>query len=94
MDRISPILGKVLREVLEERTVRRVLVAGGDTSGAVAGALGIESLEMIGPLTRGAPMCRATAPGSPADGIEFVFKGGQIGPVNFFEMVRTGKSDA
>jgi 3-oxoisoapionate kinase len=94
--RLDPkqVLPRLACDLLKKTELRRVLVAGGDTSGAVARALGIESLEMIGPLTRGAPLCRATAPGSPADGIEVVFKGGQIGPVNFFEMVRTGKSDA
>ena len=54
---------------------------------ATAAALGIEALEMIAPLTPGAPVCRAHAPGSPADGGEFVFKGGQVGAQNYFEML-------
>jgi uncharacterized protein YgbK (DUF1537 family) len=83
-------LGKIVRDVIEATKVRRVLVAGGDTSGQIARALDIESLEMIGELTRGSPLCRATAPGSPADGIEIAFKGGQIGPENFFGIVRDG----
>jgi uncharacterized protein YgbK (DUF1537 family) len=91
---IGPALGRAARDVLSATHVRRVLVAGGDTAGHVAGALGIESLEMIGELTRGAPLCRATAPGSPADGVEFTFKGGQIGPVDFFERVRAGDRHA
>ena len=28
---------------------------------------------MVAPLTPGAPLCRATAPGSPVDGLEIVF---------------------
>ena len=59
---------------------------------AFAQALGVESLEMIGELTRGSPLCRATAPASPADGIEITFKGGQIGPVDFFGVVEGGTS--
>jgi uncharacterized protein YgbK (DUF1537 family) len=89
-DEIGQRLGRIAREVLAEAKIRRLLVAGGDTSGEVARALGIESLEMIGELTRGAPLCRATAPNSPADGIEVTFKGGQIGPVDFFGLVRDG----
>jgi uncharacterized protein YgbK (DUF1537 family) len=81
---IGPALGKILRNILAESHVRRVIVAGGDTSGAVARALGIESMEMIAQLTRGSPLCRASAPNSPADGIEITFKGGQIGPQSFF----------
>jgi uncharacterized protein YgbK (DUF1537 family) len=89
-DDIGPKLGRVARNVIEATRLRRVLVAGGDTSGQVARALGIESLEMIGELTRGAPLCRATAPHSPADSIEVTFKGGQIGPVDFFGLIRDG----
>ena len=83
-------LGRIVRDVIEATNVRRVLVAGGDTSAQVARALEIESLEMIGELTRGSPLCRAVAPRSPADGVEFTFKGGQIGPVDFFGMVEKG----
>jgi uncharacterized protein YgbK (DUF1537 family) len=82
------------RDVIAANRVRRVLVAGGDTSGGIAKALGIESLEMIGELTRGSPLCRASAPSSPADGIEITFKGGQIGPVDFFGLVEKGTSRA
>jgi len=87
---IGAMLGRVTREVLSATRVRRLLVAGGDTSGQVARALGIESLEMVGQLVRGSPLCRAAAPNSPADGIEVTFKGGQIGPVDFFGLVRDG----
>jgi 3-oxoisoapionate kinase len=83
-------LGRVVRAVLERQPLRRMIVAGGDTSGAVAAALGIESMEMIAPLVRGAPLCRLAAPGSPADGMEVVFKGGQIGPESFFVDVAQG----
>jgi 3-oxoisoapionate kinase len=84
--------GKSVRDVIEATKVRRVLVAGGDTSGQIARALDIESLEMIGELARGSPLCRGNASGSPADGIEITFKGGQIGPENFFGLVRDGSA--
>jgi len=71
--------------------VRRVCIAGGDTSGFAARALGVTSLEMVASLTPGAPVCRAGAPGSPADGLELVFKGGQVGAENYFGLVRRGK---
>lgn len=84
-------LGKVLRETVEQSSVRRVCIAGGDTSSYAARAMGIEALEMIAPLTPGAPLCRALAPDSPADGCEVVFKGGQVGAENYFEIVKHGK---
>ncbi|HWP39522.1 MAG TPA: nucleotide-binding domain containing protein, partial [Tepidisphaeraceae bacterium] len=88
---VGATLGRILRQVLAQTHARRVLVAGGDTSGQVAQALGIESMEMIAELTRGSPLCRATAPGSPADGLQITFKGGQIGKQDFFTFVRDGK---
>jgi uncharacterized protein YgbK (DUF1537 family) len=46
---------------------------------------------MIAPLSPGAPLCKAHAPGSPVDGLELNFKGGQVGPVNYFNMALNGK---
>jgi len=84
-------LGLVLRNALAGSGVRRICVAGGDTSSFAARALGIEALEMIATLTPGAPLCRALAPGSPMDRREVVFKGGQVGAENYFETVLKGK---
>ena len=91
---VGPTLGKALRQIIGATRIKRVIVAGGDTSGSVARELGIESMEMLAPLTRGSPLCRVKAPGSSADGIEMTFKGGQIGRVEFFGQVRKGISDS
>jgi uncharacterized protein YgbK (DUF1537 family) len=72
--------------------VPRVVIAGGDTSGAIARALGIESMEMIASFVRGAPIVRAAAPGLPADGVELIFKGGQVGSEDFFPRAFEGES--
>jgi uncharacterized protein YgbK (DUF1537 family) len=84
-------LGIVLREALEETTVRRVCIAGGDTSSFAARAMGIEALEMIAPLTPGAPLCRAFAKDSFVNNLEIVFKGGQVGGENYFGIAKRGK---
>jgi 3-oxoisoapionate kinase len=83
-------LGQVARRAIESVPIRRLLIAGGDTSSYAARALGIESVEMIAPLAPGAPLCRAHAPGSPADGLELNFKGGQVGNENYFGSVARG----
>ena len=88
--RLGEALAAVVRAVVARAGVRRVLIAGGDTSGYLARALGVESLEMIAPLTPGAPLCRARAPGSPADGLELNFKGGQVGGPDYFATVARG----
>ncbi len=85
-------LGQIMRDVLKQNPIQRMCVAGGDTSSYAARALGIDALEMIAPLTPGAPLCRAHAPGSPLDGREIVFKGGQVGAENYFEILKRGKT--
>lgn len=85
------ILGQAARLALSEQPVRRLVIAGGDTSGYVARELGIEAVEMIAPVYTGAPMCRAYAPGSPVDQLEVNLKGGQVGNESYFVAVQKGK---
>ena len=85
-------LGTILKNTLEQTKVQRICIAGGDTSSFAARALGIEALEMIAPLTPGAPLCRVVAPNSPAHSLEIVFKGGQVGAENYFGVVKRGKN--
>lgn len=81
-------LGVLLREVLMRSGVRRAIVAGGDTSSHAVRQLGIEALTFAGSTTPGAPLCRCHARDHELDGLELVLKGGQMGPENFFEIVR------
>lgn len=80
-------LGTILLRILQRGGVKRCAVTGGDTSFFVAQTLGIEALEMIAPVAPGAPLCKAHVPGSPLDGIEICFKGGQVGRDDFFDTV-------
>jgi len=48
-------------------------------------------LEMITPFLPGAPLCRAHAPGSPVDGLEVNFKGGQVGDQKYFVVMAKGQ---
>jgi uncharacterized protein YgbK (DUF1537 family) len=85
-------LGRIVRDALNQARLRRLCIAGGDTSGHVAQALGLEALEMISPIVSGAPLCRAWAPGSVADGLEINFKGGQVGGLDYFGKVARGSN--
>lgn len=89
-EEFSQALGGRLRELLVISGVRRILIAGGDTATHAVQQLGLKALTFAAPLTPGAPLCRAHAPGSPLNGLELVLKGGQIGPENFFAQVRDG----
>ena len=84
-------LGEIVRAVAERTEIKRIVIAGGDTSGFAARAMGIEALEMIAPLSPGAPLCKAYAPASAVDGLQVNFKGGQVGSQNYFGMLREGK---
>lgn len=79
-------LGAILKDVAANTLLKRIVIAGGDTSSYAARAMGIEAVEMIAPLSPGAPLCKAFAPGSPIDGMEVNFKGGQVGSEDYFVM--------
>ncbi|HEX2861434.1 MAG TPA: four-carbon acid sugar kinase family protein [Lacunisphaera sp.] len=81
-------LGQLARSVLTQARVSRLAFAGGDTSSYAARALGLESVSLVASLIPGAPLCRAHAPGSPADGLLVTFKGGQVGSPDFFERLK------
>jgi uncharacterized protein YgbK (DUF1537 family) len=70
--------------------LRRVAVAGGDSSGDVTAALGVQALTMAAHLAPGAPLCRAWSDLPARDGLELVLKGGQMGDADFFGRVRDG----
>jgi uncharacterized protein YgbK (DUF1537 family) len=86
------VLGEIGRQVAATGIIKRILIAGGDTSSYAARAMGIEAVEMLAPLAPGAPLCKAHAPKSPVDGMEVNFKGGQVGAENYFETVLQGKT--
>jgi len=91
---LGVILGRILGAVLRSRRIERVAVAGGDTSGAVARAIGIDALMMIGPLAPGAPLCVAHSRNAEVAGVEFTFKGGQVGHDDFFGSLLAGGAKA
>ena len=84
--------GLVLREALDRSGARRVVVAGGDTSSHAGRQLGLYALTLQRPIAPGAPLCRAWSHDAARDGLEVVFKGGQCGQDDFFELVRQGRA--
>jgi len=84
------VLGQIAKGVAANTTLKRIVIAGGDTSSFAARAMGIEAVEMIAKVSPGAPLCKAYAPGSPVDGMEVNFKGGQVGAKDHFLTVLNG----
>ena len=87
---VGTALAEVMRRLLDRVELQRVVVAGGDSSGEVAGALDIDALTVIAGLAPGAPLCRAWSRSARRDGLEIVLKGGQMGSSAFLGMARDG----
>ncbi len=87
-ERIGAGLGAALCEVITKARLPRAVVAGGDSSGFVAGAMGIAALTALASLDPGASLMKAH--GGPLDGLEVVLKGGQMGKPDLFVKLRDG----
>lgn len=83
-------MGRVTRELLSRTPLRRLVIAGGDTSSYATQELGLYALEMRAALTPGAPLCVGYSDDPRFDGLEIALKGGQMGGVDFFGRVRDG----
>ena len=81
-------LGRIARDLLVRTGLKRVVVAGGDTSSYATQELGLYGLEMLAELTPGAPLCRGYSEDPKFDGLEIALKGGQMGKADYFGMAR------
>ncbi|MEI9955990.1 MAG: nucleotide-binding domain containing protein [Ferruginibacter sp.] len=80
-------LGSIAKDAAQQLLVKRIVIAGGDTSSYAARAMEIEAVEMIAPLIIGAPLCKAISKNKNINGLEVNFKGGQVGADNYFEIL-------
>jgi uncharacterized protein YgbK (DUF1537 family) len=85
-------MGAVLRDLMEQTGVRRIAVAGGDTSGQVVSALNLSALKMRATLAPGVPLCSGYTDIDQEPAIEIALKGGQVGDKRFFSSVRAGRA--
>jgi uncharacterized protein YgbK (DUF1537 family) len=83
-------MGALLRDVLRRSGVKRAVVAGGDTASHAGRQVGVHALTFSARLAPGSPLCRAFTDDRDLQGLELVFKGGQVGQDNFFESVLGG----
>ncbi|MEV0290759.1 four-carbon acid sugar kinase family protein [Kribbella sp. NPDC050820] len=89
---LASALAEIIHTVTRQTAVRRLVVAGGDTSSRVLRNLGITALE----LTTTAPTfgtgvaeCRSIAPTPTTHALSILLKPGQLGPPNLLETFRT-----
>ena len=89
-DRLGATLGRLLRQVVQRSGLRRVVIAGGDTSSHAVRELGLYALTFAAPLAPGCPLCHAHAEDPDTGRLEIALKGGQIGQDDFFLRAKGG----
>ena len=76
-------LARIARGLIE-RGVRRLVVAGGETSGAVVQALGVTQLAIGAQIDPGVPWTAARSPVCNGDWLHLALKSGNFGTIDFF----------
>ena len=80
-------LGRTLEELAKTAALRRVAVAGGDTSSHAVMAMQVEALTALAPVCPGGALLQTHADGPR---FEIALKGGQMGEDDYFGLVRAG----
>jgi 3-oxoisoapionate kinase len=84
-ERIGQALAKMMKNIVDANPLlKRIVVAGGDSSGAVMNGLDIEALTIHAGLAAGVPLCRAWSKNTQRDGLQISLKAGQLGGLDFF----------
>jgi uncharacterized protein YgbK (DUF1537 family) len=90
-EKLGTALGTIAKDAVINTSVKRVVIAGGDTSSYAARAMEIDAVEMIAPLVIGAPLCKAYSRNEKISGLEVNFKGGQVGAEDYFVLMKNGR---
>ncbi|MET9275769.1 four-carbon acid sugar kinase family protein [Kribbella sp. NPDC003557] len=95
LEQVPAGLAEVVHGVVAATAVRRVVVAGGDTSGQVLRQLGISALELAGPtqpIAPGVHLCRTSAAAPELDGLQVLLKPGQLGEADLFTQYQSSSA--
>ena len=82
--------GALLARVLQSVPLRRLGIAGGDTSSLAVQALKAWGLSYAAQLAPGVALCRLHSDEAALDGLEIMLKGGQMGGDDLFETLLHG----
>jgi 3-oxoisoapionate kinase len=90
--RLGKALGEIARTCIDRFKLKRVAIAGGDSSSHALGELDIYALTTRFPLkqTPGSPLCLVHSGNASLQGLEIAMKGGQLGGENYFATLRDG----
>jgi uncharacterized protein YgbK (DUF1537 family) len=76
---VATATARLLARVMDQRPVRRLGIAGGDTSSIGARALDLWGLSHAGSIAPGVALCHGHSDNPALDGVEIILKGGQMG---------------
>jgi 3-oxoisoapionate kinase len=85
-------LGEIARQIVSSSSAKRLVAAGGDTSGRIQEVLQIQAIQVATPIGIGAPLCYIYSDLPEINGLEVAFKGGQVGSQNYFDLIRRAKT--
>jgi len=89
-ERIGVGLGRILRQIVKRTGLRRIGIAGGDTSGHGALQLELFAVTAKVPIAPGASLLTGHSNDPAMDGLEIALKGGQMGTPDYFLNLRNG----
>jgi 3-oxoisoapionate kinase len=89
---LSRALGDIAKRCITQFKLKRLIIAGGDTSSHAISQLNISALVTRFPLaqTPGSPLCTAFSNDAIFNGLEIAMKGGQVGGDDYFVGLRDG----
>lgn len=89
---LSTELGLITKCILENYSLKRIILSGGDTSSQVTKTLNPDALVIQSCISPGAPLCKALSDKPFLSELEIALKGGQMGDENYFIGALTGNS--
>ena len=84
---IGDFLGEIAVDIIKKSGIRRLIIAGGDTSGKIQEHLNVEALQIAVSFNDPAPLCYVYSRTKEFNGLEILFKGGQVGGLDYFEQI-------
>ncbi|MCI0755413.1 four-carbon acid sugar kinase family protein [Teichococcus vastitatis] len=78
-DKVAAATATLLAQIMQQHPVRRLGIAGGDTSSFGTRALDLWGLSHVGSLAPGIALCHGHSDNPVLDGLEVMLKGGQMG---------------
>ena len=85
--------GDIAQKILRRSSLKRLVIAGGDTSGTIQKYLQIKALQVAKSIGLGAPLCYVFSQRAHINGLEVAFKGGQVGDRDYFIQAQHARTD-